>query len=98
MNRCRRSTASGQSRVWGCPDAESSPYARGVDPSSWWRSLGPTVADDLAQVWIPVGLPGFSGEAKHKRREVLDGRFGADGYGEAAAIALAAADEAAAAG
>lgn len=52
----------------------------GVNPTSWWRSLGPIVADDLARVWIPAGLPGFTGEAKHRRREVLDGRFGADGW------------------
>jgi hypothetical protein len=34
----------------------------------------------LAQVWIPVGTPGFSGAAKSRRRELLDGRFGTDGW------------------
>jgi hypothetical protein len=34
----------------------------------------------LGDVWIPVGSPGFSGAAKARRREVLDGRFGADGW------------------
>ena len=30
--------------------------------------------------WIPVGAPGFTGDAKANRRELLDGRFGADGW------------------
>ncbi len=38
------------------------------------------VADDLARVWIPVGLPGFSGGDKHRRNAVLTERFGADGW------------------
>lgn len=46
----------------------------------WWTSLPGTAADALAQTWIPVGLPGFAGEAKHKREELLDERFGADGW------------------
>ena len=31
-------------------------------------------------MWIPVGLPGFAGEAKHRWRTTLDGRFGPDGW------------------
>lgn len=44
------------------------------------------VADDpdalalLAAVWIPVGLPGFSGAAKAERAALLDERFGSDGW------------------
>ncbi len=34
----------------------------------------------LGDIWIPVGVPGFSGAAKARRAEVLDGRFGADGW------------------
>ncbi len=34
----------------------------------------------LAEVWIPVGAPGYSGAAKERRRELLDGRFGSDGW------------------
>jgi hypothetical protein len=34
----------------------------------------------LAEVWIPVGTPGFSGGDKARRSELLDGRFGADGW------------------
>ena len=35
---------------------------------------------DLAEVWVPVGLPGFSGDTKHRRQAVLDARFGDDGW------------------
>jgi hypothetical protein len=51
-----------------------------VDRSSWWRSLTPTAAANLANVWIPVGLPGFSGREKAARQERWDARFGPDGW------------------
>jgi hypothetical protein len=51
-----------------------------VDRSSWWRSLPPSAAANLAAVWIPVGLPGFSGREKAERRARLDERFGPDGW------------------
>jgi hypothetical protein len=51
-----------------------------VDRSSWWRSLPPSAAANLADVWIPVGLPGFSGREKAERRARLDERFGPDGW------------------
>lgn len=34
----------------------------------------------LADVWIPVGAPGFSGASKAERSARLDERFGADGW------------------
>lgn len=34
----------------------------------------------LVDVWIPAGVPGFSGAAKARRRELLDERFGPDGW------------------
>jgi hypothetical protein len=34
----------------------------------------------LHDVWIVVGVPGFSGAAKAARRATLDARFGADGW------------------
>ncbi len=34
----------------------------------------------LSEVWIPVGVPGYSGAAKAERQRVLDRRFGADGW------------------
>jgi hypothetical protein len=51
-----------------------------MDRTSWWQMLDAAVAADLEQVWIPIGLPGFQGDTKARRRELLDGRFGADGW------------------
>ena len=34
----------------------------------------------LAGLWIPVGVPGFSGAAKAERQRILDERFGVDGW------------------
>ena len=34
----------------------------------------------LADVWVSVGVPGFSGADKARRRELFDCRFGADGW------------------
>jgi hypothetical protein len=51
-----------------------------MDRSDWWTTLDPAVAATLAQTWIPVGLPGFSGDAKHRRAALLDERFGPDGW------------------
>jgi hypothetical protein len=34
----------------------------------------------VPELWIPVGTPGFSGAAKHARQQLLDERFGADGW------------------
>jgi hypothetical protein len=51
-----------------------------VDRSDWLATLPPSAAADLAQVWIPVGLPGFSGREKTDRQALLDGRYGPDGW------------------
>lgn len=51
-----------------------------VDRSSWWRSLPSGAAAKLAATWVPVGLPGFSGDRKAARQAALDERFGADGW------------------
>jgi hypothetical protein len=51
-----------------------------MDRSNWWMTLPPAAATALAEIWIPVGLPGFSGDAKRRRSAVLDERFGADGW------------------
>jgi hypothetical protein len=51
-----------------------------VDRTSWLSSLPPSAAADLAEVWIPVGLPGFSGREKASRRNRLDARYGPDGW------------------
>lgn len=36
--------------------------------------------EELATTWMPVGLPGFSGDDKATREDRLDERFGADGW------------------
>ena len=51
-----------------------------VDRSTWWTSLSPTAAANLAAVWVPVGLPGFAGLEKRARASRLDARFGPDGW------------------
>lgn len=51
-----------------------------VDRSNWWHSLPDNVVGELADVWVAVGLPGFSGDEKARRGALLDERFGADGW------------------
>jgi hypothetical protein len=51
-----------------------------VDRTSWLGSLPPGAAANLAEVWIPVGLPGFGGREKADRRARLDARYGAEGW------------------
>jgi hypothetical protein len=51
-----------------------------VDRASWWTSLPRAAQANLAAVWIPVGLPGFSGLDKQARRDRWDARFGPDGW------------------
>lgn len=46
----------------------------------WTESLGADGKRALASVWVPIGSPGFSGETKARRRELLDKRFGPDGW------------------
>jgi hypothetical protein len=51
-----------------------------MDRSDWWTTLDPAATAALAGTWIPVGTPGFAGAAKRRWRDVLDERFGADGW------------------
>jgi len=51
-----------------------------MDRTDWWTHLDPAARSHLAETWIPVGTPGFAGDAKRRWREALDGRFGADGW------------------
>jgi len=51
-----------------------------MDRRDWWTTLPDSAAAALAETWIPVGLPGFAGDAKHRRQAVMDERFGADGW------------------
>ncbi|HUW69941.1 MAG TPA: hypothetical protein VMX33_06880 [bacterium] len=43
-------------------------------------TIGASAMRLLGDVWIPAGVPGFSGADKSRRKDVLDGRFGADGW------------------
>lgn len=36
--------------------------------------------NDLPSVWISVGVPGFAGDDKTRRQQLLDQRFGSDGW------------------
>jgi hypothetical protein len=51
-----------------------------VDRSNWWTAVPAAAAAELAEVWVAVGLPGFSGDEKARRGALLDERFGADGW------------------
>jgi len=50
-----------------------------ADPTQWPQGA-PNAVALLAEIWIPVGTPGYSGPAKAQRRDTLDARFGADGW------------------
>jgi hypothetical protein len=43
-----------------------------MDRSDWWTSLDPSSVAALAETWIPVALPGFTGDAKHRRTALMD--------------------------
>ena len=45
-----------------------------------WPTPGSSAEALASQVWIPVGVPGYSGASKAHRAAVLDDRFGADGW------------------
>jgi hypothetical protein len=46
----------------------------------WWEALPEAEQAALAEIWIPVGSPGYAGPAKARWRATLDERFGADGW------------------
>jgi hypothetical protein len=51
-----------------------------MDRDDWWTTLDRDAAAALSQTWIPVGLPGFAGDAKHRRAVLLDERYGPEGW------------------
>src|SRR5690349_15234871 len=55
-------------------------YATPVDRTDWWLELDVDLSRPLAEIWIPVGAPGFAGDAKARWHATLDERFGADGW------------------
>lgn len=48
--------------------------------TSWESLLATETADRLSAIWIPVGLPGFSGAEKARWNALLSERYGADGW------------------
>ena len=46
----------------------------------WRTTLPGATAERLADIWIPVGLPGFSGAEKARWNALLSERFGADAW------------------
>lgn len=45
-----------------------------------WPEPGSDAAALAAEVWVPLGVPGYAGIDKARRAAVLDERFGADGW------------------
>lgn len=53
----------------------------GMDGSRrWWDGLEASERGPLAEIWIPVGAPGYAGPEKARWRVTLDERFGTDGW------------------
>jgi hypothetical protein len=48
--------------------------------TNWVALLPAETAERMSQIWIPVGLPGFSGAEKARWSALLTERFGADGW------------------
>lgn len=48
--------------------------------SRWQDSVPVATVNRLNDIWIPVGLPGFSGAEKARWNSLLTERFGADGW------------------
>lgn len=45
-----------------------------------WAGVDDKARALLDEVWIPVGVPGYAGDAKARWQATLDGRFGTDGW------------------
>ena len=51
-----------------------------MDGMDGWAGIEPSALAGLVEVWVPVGLPGYAGDAKARWQSTLDERFGADGW------------------
>ena len=51
-----------------------------IDKTNWWQVLAPELTEPLAEVWIPVGSPGYAGIAKAQRRHLLNERYTPEGW------------------
>ena len=47
---------------------------------NWWQNLSQEAQSQLVQMWVPIGRPGYAGEKKDTRRQLLNERFGEDGW------------------
>ena len=47
---------------------------------SWWQHVSAGMKAGLNQIWIPVGTPGHAGNKKAHWQQLLDTRFGPDGW------------------
>ena len=48
--------------------------------NNWLALLPAETTERMSKIWIPVGLPGFSGAEKARWNALLTERFGADGW------------------
>lgn len=51
-----------------------------MDRSDWWEHLDTAPATALRDTWVPVGVPGFAGDAKAHWQATLDERFTPEGW------------------
>lgn len=51
-----------------------------MNEADWWNAIEPAAGAELAALWVPVGLPGHAGLRKRSWYQLLDARFGADGW------------------
>ena len=51
-----------------------------MDGANGWAGIDPSAVAGLAEVWIPVGVPGYAGDSKARWQSILDDRFGPDGW------------------
>ena len=51
-----------------------------MDEVDGWAGIDASALADLADVWIPVGVPGYAGDSKARWQTILDDRFGPDGW------------------
>ncbi|MCG3209068.1 MAG: hypothetical protein FOGNACKC_02687 [Anaerolineae bacterium] len=51
-----------------------------MDEHIWWQHLAEPARAGLRQIWIPVGVPGHTGERKVDWETWLNRRFGAGGW------------------
>ncbi len=47
-----------------------------MDQQNWWQEVDEAMRANLANIWVPVGLPGHTGDKKAGWHQLLNGRFG----------------------